>query len=156
MPDRADNPFAVSQSLTSDEGRPPAAAAGSFRITTLALRIGSLLAFLLYSGFTLLLLWAGPADRSAGYAFLGNAVLLLAMTIASWASLQTAFFFGCSTIIVQTVITLLLLATGGSLTRILLINGAILLPLLSLTLLARHLARTSHSPPAPRPPTPDN
>ncbi|MEY4186899.1 MAG: hypothetical protein RIT02_1933, partial [Planctomycetota bacterium] len=85
MPDRADNPFAVSQSLTSDEGRPPAAAAGSFRITTLALRIGSLLAFLLYSGFTLLLLWAGPADRSAGYAFLGNAVLLLAMTIASWA-----------------------------------------------------------------------
>ncbi|MFM7163660.1 MAG: hypothetical protein ACKO3T_00340 [Planctomycetaceae bacterium] len=143
-----DNPFLVSDSLTPAASQPQNPPHGPWLIARLALRGATLLAFLLYSGFTTLLLTAGIADRSAGYAFLGNATLLLAFTIASWISLQATFFFGCSTITVQTVITLLLLLSqGANHFRILLINGAILLTLLCLTLLARKLAREAHTHP---------
>ena len=147
MPDRTDNPFAVPQSLQPTDHRPQATESGPYRFPTLALRTASALAFLLHAGFTTLLLTSTPADRSAGDAFLGNAVLLLALAIASWRSLQATFFFGCSTIVFQSAITLVLLATGGKVTNTLLINGAILLPLLCLTLLARYLARKLHHPP---------
>ncbi|MFN5051049.1 MAG: hypothetical protein ACK5L2_05305 [Planctomyces sp.] len=126
MPDRTDNPFAVPQSLQPTDHRPQATESGPYRFPTRALRTASALAFLLHAGFT---------------------TLLLALAIASWRSLQATFFFGCSTIVFQSAITLVLLATGGKVTNTLLINGAILLPLLCLTLLARYLARKLHHPP---------
>jgi len=146
MSSHDENPFTVSDSLTPAASQPPNPQQGPWLIARLALRGTTLLTFLLYSGFTTLLLTSGIADRSAGYAFLGNATLLLALTIAAWISLQATFFFGCSTVTVQTVITLLLLLSpGANHFRILLINGTIILILLSLTLLARKLARQAHT-----------